>query len=201
MSRALRLVLTAVSFAALAADLSSAVPEADVAPTEASAWSAPPPPAASVCDNGLIEAGETCEACPADCLVRDCRPSGATVAFAVRLVPAPATKPAAAAIRLAYRSDRLQLPGSGVATELRERVKSLSAASQVVPNDLEHSLRVVLADANGLGGGGFRVSFDRCEGADAARAAGVEDVRCWVEHCSGSGGAISGCGCTVEKVD
>jgi len=146
------------------------------------------------CGNGLLDAGETCTSCAADCAIRDCTPSGQTVSLqAFFSAGSPIT---AVAIDLAYRSDQVQLPGTANAQTVRARITGLPAGGQSIINDRDYSVRIVKSRTEPLPEGLlFNVEFDLCNGAAAPAA---DDVSCVVASCSDEFSlAVSDCLCTI----
>jgi hypothetical protein len=150
---------------------------------------------AARCGNGLIEQGESCEACAADCKVEACEAGSGASTFRVELAAPPGSQPSAVTLLLAYRSSVLGIPGKGSDPEVRQRIESDASPAVLIPNDLGHALRVVVAKGGGFGSTTVvRVRFDRCAGA---REPALGDLACVVEGCSGAAGAIHGCTCAV----
>lgn len=150
----------------------------------------------AVCGNGLLEPGETCEACAADCAVGACTATGTTVTIAVSFAGAPGTSPTTATTLIGYRSTRVSVPGAGNAQTVRQRITYPAPLPNVAsPNDLDYALRVVLGRNAGLSDGLlYSVQFDTCQGGGAVTAA---DFACTMEGCAGAGGPITGCTCSV----
>jgi hypothetical protein len=154
---------------------------------------------ASACGNGLLDAGETCESCAADCAVAACKPGAKKAAFDVDLTVPPARKPAAAGIRLAYRSSVLSLPGEKNGAAVRARFASTPEGAFVAVNDLGYAVRVVVAKGAGFASRPlFRIELDLCEGAKGATSA---DLACVVEGCGSGSGQIADCSCSVSRSD
>jgi len=152
---------------------------------------------AAVCGNGLIESGETCEDCPDDCIVdRPCETTSKSRIATVDLVQAERTYPLGFAIRIAYRNDKLSIPGSAFDSSVVARVATSKESSHVVARDVGHSLRLVITDPQGLNDSSLTITFDTCKGARAA----ADDAICWVEGCTGRGTDIRGCGCNVRNI-
>lgn len=152
------------------------------------------PSSGATCGNRLIEPGEDCTTCPQDCDIADCKVIDQRRKATVHIASVLGTNPSGVALRVAYKSDRLHLPGSGLEPTVRSRVTAEKPSTQVFANDMEHSLRIVLTDAQGLGGSRVEILFDRCDKAPKPH----DDIVCWIERCAGSGGPISGCTCTVD---
>ena len=95
---------------------------------------------------------------------------------------------------LAYRSDALSIPGSGLT--VRPRVQSLVGGATFFPNDRDYALRLILTSSSVFPSPSLaRVTFDVCAGAGAISAS---DLSCFVEGCAGPGGAIAGCSCSAR---
>jgi hypothetical protein len=151
-------------------------------------------PATATCGNGLLEEGETCAQCAADCTPQPCRPGKSKVVFSVEFQPPAAPDVSTAVLRIAYRSDRLALPGSGTDKSVQGRIKS-PGHNLMAFNDLDYALRVVASGAKAIPAGQIlTIEFDRCDGAPAPTAA---DLSCAVEACAGSTGPQGGCLCTI----
>lgn len=146
------------------------------------------------CGDGLLEQGETCQSCPADCQAAACTPNGTTVTFAVT---AQASRPAAQVrVQLAYRSSTISIPGSGSDTSVRQRVRPAPPVPQTFQvNDLDYAVDITSALPAGLPATFATVRFDACSGAPAAT---VDDLTCFLETCADAAGPISGCACSVE---
>jgi hypothetical protein len=153
----------------------------------------PTPPAAS-CGNGLLDTGESCEVCPADCTPAACKPGKPTRRFTVMLAPPRGQEPTTATVRIAYRSDRLHLPAAGAAPAVRTRLTALAKTATLTPNALGYALRVVATGTEAFTNGPlFAVEFDSCAGPPA----GTTDLSCVVEGCAGAGTPITGCTCSI----
>lgn len=158
---------------------------------------APDSPAAADrrCGNHLLEAGEDCARCAADCAPAACTP-GPSRTVTIALVPQPGFEQVGAvSVRLAYRTDRLTLPGKGAEPGVRARVTAQQPDARLFVNDLDHTLRLAVTHAEGLPAGPLAaVELAACVGAPAATAA---DVVCTVESCSSGGGRLDDCRCDV----
>jgi len=154
-----------------------------------------PTPGGATCGNRVLEPGETCTSCPADCVVGPCSNPGApTQAFVVTLNPPLGFQPTTATVLLGYNSTRLSIPGTGTATSVRQRVVAPPPLPQAfTPNDLEYAVRVLVSRNVPLGTL-FTATFDRCASAPAATLA---DIACQVESCAAGGSGVPGCTCTV----
>lgn len=155
-----------------------------------------PTPGGGLCGNRVIEPGETCANCPADCVVGPCTSPGApTQAFVVTLNPPLGFEPTTATVLLGYNSTKLSIPGTGTATSVRQRVVAPAPVPQAfTPNDLEYGVRVLIS-RNAPLGTLFTATFDRCSGAPAATLA---DLACQVESCAAGGSGVPGCSCVVS---
>jgi hypothetical protein len=149
------------------------------------------------CGNKLIDAGETCAQCAADCTVQPCRPAQQRAVFSVEFAPPPAPDVSTAVLRIGYRSDRLSLPGTGTEKSVQSRIKSPDHDVMAF-NDLDYALRIVASRSKALPAGQLvEIEFDRCVGAPAPT---VADLSCEVEACAASTGPESGCQCTISAV-
>jgi len=163
------------------------------APVRAQAPSA----AAKRCGDGLLDAGENCKDCPADCAPQACTPSTSHAVFEIKFVPPLAPDVTTTVLRVAYRSDRLSLPGAGTEAPVRARIKPSPGAAMVVANDLDYAVRVVVSGSTALPPGVlFTLEFDGCNGAPAPSAA---DLSCAVEACANSSGPTNDCHCVVAS--
>jgi hypothetical protein len=162
-------------------------------PTVAPTFTATPTPGAR-CGNGLLDEDETCVSCAADCTVRACTPSGSTQTFQV-LFAADTAVPAIS-LDLSYRSDLVQLPGTGTATSVRGRITFASTGGQSLANDRDYNVRILRARSAPLPEGLLAtVEFDRCAGAAAATP---DDFACVIESCSDEFSLPApGCVCSV----
>jgi len=149
------------------------------------------------CGDRLLQAGETCTQCAADCTAQACKPGKERAAFSVEFTPPPAPDVSTAVFRIGYRTDLLSLPGSGTDTSVQTRLTTPEHAVMAF-NDLDYALRIVAARTPSLPEGLLvTIDFDRCDGARAPTAA---DVSCAVEACAASTGPIDGCRCQVTAV-
>jgi hypothetical protein len=150
--------------------------------------------AAGTCGNKLIDAGETCAQCSADCAVQPCKPTKSHVVFAVDFTPPATPDITTAVLRVGYRSDRLSLPGTGAEKSVQSRLTSPSH-SLMAFNDMDYALRIVASHAKAIPEGRLvTVEFDRCEGAPAPTAS---DLSCEIETCAASTGPSAGCRCQI----
>jgi hypothetical protein len=152
---------------------------------------------AAACGNKLLDAGETCAQCAADCTVQPCRPSQQRAVFAVEFAPPPAPDVSTAVLRIGYRSDHLSLPGTGTEKSVQSRIKSPDHDVMAF-NDLDYALRIVASHSKAIAAGQLvEIEFDRCADAPAPT---VADLSCEVEACAASTGPQSGCQCTIKAV-
>ena len=153
-------------------------------------------PGGATCGNRVLEVGETCASCPADCVVGPCNSPGApTAVFRVDMVQPSGFQPTSATVLFAYNSTKLSIPGTGTATSVRQRVVAPAPVPQAfTPNDLEYAVQVQETRLTPLGHL-FTATFDRCAGAPAPTLA---DLSCTVTSCAQSGAPVAGCTCTVS---
>ncbi|MFN8642880.1 MAG: hypothetical protein U0802_14970 [Candidatus Binatia bacterium] len=99
------------------------IPTATSTATPTSTPTASPTPTLPTdsCGNGLLQPGETCASCPADCQPAACVPSGTTSSFALAVTSR--RPPTRVAVQLAYRSSVIAIPGSGSDVTVRQRVR------------------------------------------------------------------------------
>jgi hypothetical protein len=155
-------------------------------------------PGGATCGNRVIEPGETCDSCPADCVVGPCSSPGApTVAFRVDLLNEFGFDPTTATVLLAYNSTKVSIPGTGTATSVRQRVAAPPPLPQAfTPSDLDYGVQVLVSRNTPLTDVAlFTVTFDRCSGAPAPTLA---DLACTAIGCAQGGGPVPGCSCTVS---
>lgn len=155
-----------------------------------------PGESSAVCGNGLLEPGESCATCAADCIVGACTATTSCVDVQVHFMGAPGTAPTTATTLLGYRSTRVAIPGSGSVASVRQRVTFPSPLPNVSSlNDLDYALRVVLGRNGGLQDGlHYTVQLDTCAGAPPVT---IADFACTMEGCAGGGGPIDGCRCEI----
>jgi cysteine-rich repeat protein len=142
------------------------------------------------CGNGILEPGETCEACPADCQILACTAGTPTQQFRVDLDAPIGSSPTTVSVVVGYRSDRVNLPKTGAGS----RVKNRPTGSSQLVNNLQYAVRVVLTGASLPNGQLFTIDFDSCTETDPVTPA---DFGCTVDSCGSSAGPISGCTCSV----
>lgn len=176
------------------ATLAVGVPTLTSTPTATPTYTVTPTPLP--CGDGLLDDGETCDSCPADCVPLACDAAEPSVTFDVVLDVPVATLPTAVTFLVGYRTDRLGLPGSGSVTSVRQRITLPPPLPNVFsPNDLDYALRLVLGRNGGFSDGtAFSIRLDSCAGAPGATAA---DLACTIEGCAGGSGPIPGCACGV----
>jgi hypothetical protein len=175
-------------------------PTATPTPVPPTATATVPPTAtatatASVsCGNGLLEKGETCTTCAADCVIKTCTPSGQTATFLAFF--AAGTEVTAVSLDLNYRSNVVQLPGSANEATVRARITDLPTGGQTIINDRNYGVRIVKSRTEPLPEGQFfQVQFDRCAGAPAPT---VEDLVCVIDSCSDSFSLpVDSCTCDI----
>jgi len=150
---------------------------------------------AATCGDKLLEAGETCAQCPADCTAQPCAAGKSRAKFAVEFTPPPAPDVTTVLLRIGYRTDRMGLPGSGTDQAVRARVKPMAHTPMLVPNNAQYALRVVVGGPPAVQSGQLvTVEFDRCQGAPPPT---VADLSCQVEACANSAGPVDGCQCKI----
>lgn len=152
--------------------------------------------AGATCGDHLLDAGETCEACPDDCSAAACTvPKGAKpVRFAVEWAPPTGQSASSLTLLVGYRSDRVGLPGTGATPQVR--LEKAPANAIVLLNDLDYAVRVVLTKSGTIEPGQvFTLAFDRCESAPAPTAS---DFSCRVAGCATAAGDLQGCSCRVR---
>jgi hypothetical protein len=157
--------------------------------------STPTPTPEGRCSNGFLDEGETCAACPADCVVQPCTAASPTVTVQVNFIAPAADDALSAIVLVGYQSDLVSLPGAGSAPG--SRVKNRLSNSIVQVNDLDYALQVEVSRFSGRIPSGRLVTadFDACDGAPGPTAA---DFGCSVMSCSNAFGPVDGCRCTVS---
>ncbi len=151
-------------------------------------------PATSRCGDHLLEAGETCTSCQADCVAAACTP-GEARPVEVNLALPSGMSASAVTVRLAYRTDRLTLPGEGDEDAVARALRPATAVQAASARDLGTALRMVLVRGEGLAGGPLaEVTMRRCAGEPEPTAA---DLSCAVEGCAGGAGPFDGCTCSA----
>lgn len=165
-------------------------------PTRSATPTVTPTGGSASCANGLFEPGETCAGCPVDCQIGPCNSPGApTQTFRVDFAPPPFQAASSITVRIGYRDDRTNIPGSANAATVGARIVQRQSGSTVTPNDLDYALRVVYSRAGGINTGKvFALNFDTCA---SALPVTIADFTCFIEGCSSSSGPLSGCACSV----
>jgi len=149
--------------------------------------------AATTCGNGLLDAGETCTACPADCVVQRCTAGAQRVIVGIEGTWTADEHVSGVTVVLSYRGNRVSLPGKGSDSTVRSRVTDTPADAVVAVNDLDYALRVVLARGTPMPAGRLlNVAFDQCDGAPPVTAS---DFACSIEGCASVYGPAASCGC------
>jgi len=194
-SSSARRTATAIALAALLPLAAHGAPPTGAAGTAATPVASPAGAPGARCGNHLLEPGEACDSCPADCAAASCERKGRRSAT-VALAPQPGYEAAGAVtVLLAYRTDRLAMPGSGGGPEVSARLRALQPGAQLFANDLGHAIRVVASSGDGLPPGPlFEIALDACAGAPAPSAA---DLSCRIEACAAGGVPLTDCACTV----
>jgi cysteine-rich repeat protein len=174
------------------------IPTATVTATPTSTPSATPtptlPPAS--CGNGLLQPGETCASCPQDCQVAACAPSGTTFTFNLAL--AGSRQPTDTAVRLAYRSGVISIPGSGSDVTVRQRVRfAPPPPTTFLVDDLNYAVDISSVRPGGLPTAPAPFATARFDGCTGAPTPTVDDLSCVVVRCTDATGAIAGCACVV----
>lgn len=147
------------------------------------------------CGNGVLENGETCDSCPADCVAQPCAASTPVRSVDVQLAVPSELEVSGVTILVGYRSDVVSLPGTGAAPSVASRVKNKPSNAIGAVNDLDYALRVVLSRSAPFAPGRlFTIEFDSCDGATPPDA---NNFGCTVEGCSNTFGNLDGCTCTV----
>lgn len=164
-------------------------------PPTATATATPTSPAGAVCGNGLVESGETCFSCPADCEIQGCTPAAQTSVFEVFF--SASSEVTAVTVDLNYRSDVVQLPGTRNDATVRARITELPTGGQSIINDRDYGVRVVKSRTEPLPQGRlFVVEFDRCAGAPAPA---FGDFACIVDSCADPFSLpVADCACEVR---
>ena len=149
-------------------------------------------PTPNACGDGILEPGETCTSCPADCQVLACTPGVPLQEFAVQLQVPAGSNASAVSVLIGYRSNLVGLPSPA-----GPRVKNRPSGTSQLVNNLGYALRVLINAQAGStipDGPLFTVDFDSCQGSEPATPA---DFGCTVESCGSSFGPIDGCTCSV----
>ncbi|MGH3637472.1 MAG: hypothetical protein ACRDUX_00440 [Mycobacterium sp.] len=147
------------------------------------------------CGDGLLQAGQTCEECPADCTPAACEPTTEQVRFVVTLEAATGAIERAA-LFVGYRSSVISIPGTGSEATVRRRVRPLPPLpTEFSVSDLDYGLRLTARQTSGLSMDFVTADFDTCAGAGESS---VDDLSCSVESCEVAGQAVSDCTCAIE---
>ncbi len=148
------------------------------------------------CGNGLLEPGESCKTCAADCTPKECTPKNSYRA-AISVVSPEASPATAVTLQVSYRTNRLSIPGAKQDKATMARVDFGESASGITAaNDLGYSIRLVRAESSALPAPMATVELDGCEGAPPPTD---QDLVCIVEGCAGKGGVIAdACTCSVS---
>jgi cysteine-rich repeat protein len=147
------------------------------------------------CGNGVIESGETCDdgntldgdTCPSNCRIEPCTPvDGTSRPFNVTF--SAGGDIAGIQVLVDYPEGKVSIAGSGAASSVRASITNLPQGAFGTPNDLDYTLREVVASSSALPPGRlFTVTFQDCQGATAPTVASdqfgnpVAGVTCAVE--------------------
>jgi cysteine-rich repeat protein len=165
----------------------------------------------SACGDGKVDfaGGETCDdgntedgdACPADCRIEECTPTGSTVLADVAFTAPSGTDIAALTLFVKYPDGTVRIPGSGNDASVLARLQNLPEGISLTPNDIEYALRMVAftPDFSPIAPGPFTtIEFDTCEGAALPTRF---DFECVVEDAADTGfNPVSGATCGVTDV-
>jgi len=154
------------------------------------------------CGNGTTEEGETCDdgnnddgdACPSDCVIRTCEPSGGRRAVTVNFAAPFGSVATSVTFRLNYPDGEVGLPGSGTEASVRQRLTGTPPNAVVSVNDLDYALRGVITVSGRLPNTLGTVSFDECLAASPPPA---NAFSCVIEGCATSFGDLDGCTCSL----
>jgi cysteine-rich repeat protein len=136
-------------------------------------------PGGETCDDGNLEEGD---ACPANCRIASCEPSGETLAVDLNYTTNPASNVSGMQLFLRYPDGVVGIPGRTNEMAVRDRITSPNFS--ITPNDRDYGLTLVLLDPTFFGpemGTAVTATFDRCVGADRPTA---DDFRCDLESVS-----------------
>ncbi len=164
---------------------------------------------APVCGDGVVdfEMGETCDdgntadgdACPADCRIESCTPSGETLTVNVSFAAPTGVDLAAITTLLKYPDGVVRIPGAGNDASVQNRLTQVPFNIAGTPNDLDYALRYVAftPDLSAIEEGGLvAVEFDVCEGATAPTAG---DFNCIVEDAADTNiTSVTGASCSAS---
>lgn len=172
----------------------TATPEPATPTRTSTATATATPTSGATCGNGLLEAGETCASCAADCAVQACTAATQKATFEVFF--SAGAEVTAVSLDLNYRSNLVQLPGKGNETTVRARITGLPTGGQTILNDRDYGVRVVKSRTEALPEGRFfTVEFDRCRNAAAPT---VDDFTCVIASCADSFSLpVDDCRCDV----
>jgi len=148
----------------------------------------PTPTRASQCGDGLLSIDETCTSCAADCTPLACDPTATTALVNVSLALPDGAQVSQVTVSLAYRTDTLSLPDSGLQARFQP-----ATGIRVRPTDRGYLADVLVARTAGqlTSGAIFSATFDTCAGAPQPSDA---DFACAVAAC----GTASDCRCTAD---
>jgi len=196
----------------------TAVSQSTATKTSTSTPAATPTARPAVCGNGVLENGETCAKCAADCKVKSCTPTSTVATFFVTFEPPVGTSASSVTALVGYSSAVVSIPGKGTGScnagsnngkacnggadcpggqcvQPKSRVKNPPPASFIGANDLDYALSVVVTRSSQIAPGRiFSVDFDTCQGAPAPT---LLNFGCTVTGCASSFGPIDDCTCTV----
>ena len=172
-------------------DTSGCGPALTPTPTATPGATATPTPR-SDCGNGVLQPGETCDTCPADCTVQPCDVAPPEVPYTVNFTPPSGESTTVVTVLIGYNSSVLNLPAGSAATS---RIRNLPPNSLRQANNFGYAVEVEVMRSSGLPTGRlFTVNFDSCVGAPPPT---MDDVSCILESCANSSGAVAGCTCTI----
>ncbi len=160
----------------------------------------------SVCGNGVIEPGETCDdgntvdgdSCPSNCRIELCTlvPSTSRV-FTVNFTHPQGSDVAGITVLVDYPEGRVGIAGSGGDASVKAAVTALPAGTLGTSNDLDYAIREVIASFSPIPGTRlFTLTFQDCQGATVPTAS---DFKCRVEDAADTFGlSVDGVTCTVQ---
>jgi len=155
----------AATAAATATTTASTTPTATRTPTASTA---------SVCGNGTVEAGESCDdgntldgdACPSDCKIQICAPDASMRTIAVDFAVPAGSNVGSLTVFVQYPDGTVQIPGSKGDASVSARITNKPGGFLVDGFDFDYALRVAIAGSRALTPGQlFRVNFDHCQSA------------------------------------
>jgi hypothetical protein len=145
----------------------------------------------------MLDAGESCESCPADCAVPGCTEIDEKLSFDIRLTVPFGEEPTSVTTLVTYDGKLMRYPGSGLTVEAQKAITNRPKGVSTFANAFGQAVRVVQTNNAGLSEGGiYRVVLDRCKDARGAEAS---DLSCKVEGCAGKFGLIDDCSCTIIR--